>query len=68
VIATKKYGEDVYKYFRRREQLDMQQMIASINGKTWSEAADALGVPIPLLFTFLEHVKRIGLVREVRIK
>ncbi len=65
MIATKKHGHDVYMYFRRNG--DFAELLSEINGKTWSEAAKLLGVPIPNLFTFLEHAKRAGLAREVKI-
>jgi hypothetical protein len=70
LIATKKYGEDVYKYFRRFEvkQMELEEILQDINGKTWKEAADKLGVPIPMLFTFLEHAMRVGAIREVKIR
>lgn len=66
MISTKKHGMDVYMYFRRNG--DIIEQINQINGKTWSEAAKLLGAPIPRLFTFLEHAKRVGIVKEVKIK
>jgi len=65
-----KYGEDVYRYFRRFEvkQMELKEILQEFNGKTWKEAADVLGVPVPRLFTFLEHAIRVGAIREVKIK
>jgi len=65
-IATKKFGEDVYIYFRRRKRaLDA---ICRINGKTWAVAAKELGLTIPNLFVLLGHARKAGLIKEVRIR
>ena len=66
MLVTKRHGVDVYQYFRRRN--DPISIIERINGKTWAEAAKILGVPVPYLFVFLEHAKRAGIIKEVRIK
>ena len=66
MLATKKYGEDVYVYFKRHR--NALTALYKINGKTWGEAAEELGLSIPGLFLLLEHALRAGLIREVRIR
>ncbi|AIG97387.1 hypothetical protein AFULGI_00005860 [Archaeoglobus fulgidus DSM 8774] len=66
MIRTKRYGCDVYRYFRRRRSND--ELIKKINGMTWEQAAETLNVSIPGLFIFLEHAKRAGIIKEVKIK
>ena len=65
-LATKKLGHDIYMYFRRRSQV--LDTINKINGKTWAEAAEELGLTIPSLFVLLGHARKVGLIKEVRIR
>jgi|GEM_PF-2445791 hypothetical protein len=64
-IGTKKYGNDVYVYFRRRS---VPRSLQKINGKTWKEAAKDLGLSIPSLFILLNHSMKAGIIKEVRIR
>ncbi|AGK61304.1 hypothetical protein Asulf_01313 [Archaeoglobus sulfaticallidus PM70-1] len=66
MVRTKKHGDDVYRYFRRREISD--ELIKKINGLTWEQAAKHLNVSIPGLFVFLEHARRVGKIKEVEVK
>ena len=54
------------KYTRRRRV--SRKNLAKINGKSWLEASKILGLKIPSLFIYLAHARKLGLIRDVRIK
>lgn len=64
-IGTKKYGDEVYRYFRRNR---IPKTLQKISGKTWKEAARDLGLSIPGLFILLSHSMKAGIIKEVRIR
>ncbi len=67
-VVARKHGYDVYMFFRRRKIHIDEQLIEQINRKTIREAAAVLGEDTISFLIFLGYLKRVGIVKEVRIR
>jgi|GEM_PF-2024317 hypothetical protein len=64
-VKIPKKLQSTYKYNRRRKI--RYSNLQEINRLTWNEASELLGVDIPGLFIYLNHARKIGILKDVRI-
>jgi|Deesub1362B_J571_1020462.scaffolds.fasta_scaffold00743_32 hypothetical protein len=67
IKVEKKEDRAAYEFFRRYDAQMIASMIYDLNGKTIAEAAKDLGMDITSFMVCIGHLKRVGIVREVRI-
>jgi len=69
MIIRKRDNVAAYEFIRRHIQRHNLQIeiFYNLNGKTILEAANSVGLDITSFLIYIGHLKRLGLIKEVRI-